>query len=105
MTQRTEHFLIETDTRSHISELVVHFGVSRRNLYRAFHEVHGMPPGRFIDYKRIGHAHTALLAAVPGVETVEGVARHHGFNHLGRFSKKYQSHFGELPSETLYRRS
>jgi transcriptional regulator GlxA family with amidase domain len=45
-----------------------------------------------------------LLAAVPGVETVEGVARHHGFNHLGRFSKKYQSHFGELPSETLYRR-
>ena len=98
-----EHFLIETGTPPHIYELADHLGVSRQNLYRAFREVHGMPPGQFIDRKRLRDVHTALLTAAPGMETVEVIARQHGFIHLGRFSREYQSQFAELPSETLYR--
>ena len=78
-----EHFLIETGTPPHIYELADHLGVSRQNLYRAFREVHGMPPGQFIDRKRLRDVHTALLTAAPGMETVEVIARQHGLIHLG----------------------
>ncbi|OSJ31526.1 hypothetical protein BSZ19_21825 [Bradyrhizobium japonicum] len=105
LVREVENFVIEAGTRPLlISDLVVHAGVSRRALYRAFDEVHSMSPMEFLRRKQLSDAHNALLTATPGT-TVEKAAIKHGFAHPGRFAKWYYSQFGERPNETLRRPS
>jgi AraC-like DNA-binding protein len=97
------HYINEAGMRPiHISELCEHFGVHRRTLHRAFHEVVGIGPVKFMRKKRLNEVHTVLREA-RGNATIHDIARDHGFLELGRFSGAYRRMFGELPKQTRQR--
>jgi transcriptional regulator GlxA family with amidase domain len=86
-----------------VAELCRIVGVERRTLARAFQEIHGTTPSRYLRATRLNLAREALL--VPGAEckTVTEIATRFGFRELGRFAAAYRAVFGESPSETMRR--
>jgi AraC-like DNA-binding protein len=72
-----------------------------RRLQRAFRDVFGMSPHRYLHAKRLRLARRRLLRANPESSTVTRIALECGLEHLGRFSADYRSRFGESPSRTL----
>lgn len=75
--------------------------VSRRTLYRAFHDVLDASPKAYLRLKSMSAARARLLDAGNRPTTVTQVALDHGFWELGRFAGAYRAMFGEAPSETL----
>jgi len=75
--------------------------VSERDLRRAFHGVHGMPPLRWLRMSKLSRARRALMSAYGPSVTVGKIATRLGFRELGRFSVLYRKMFGESPSTTL----
>lgn len=76
---------------------------SNRTLHRVFLHEEGITPMEFVKNERLNATRRVLLAADSEGTTVTDVAFAHGFYHLGRFSIRYQSAFGEAPSVTLRR--
>jgi len=72
-----------------------------RRLQRAFCDVFGMSPHRYLVSSRLRLAHRRLLEANPESSTVTRIALECGLGHLGRFSVDYRAMFGESPSSTL----
>ncbi len=91
------------DAPVHISELLSYLRVSRRALHRAFDEVLGIPPMRYLRQKRLCEARLLLQQGVATGITVAEVAFKQGFSDFSRFSAYYRALFGENPSETLGR--
>jgi AraC family ethanolamine operon transcriptional activator len=85
----------------HISEICCKLHLSRRSLHRAFHEIFGIGPVKYLRQKRLCTVHSALKASSPLETTVSQVATQQGFVELGRFSHDYHVMFGEYPSHTL----
>ena len=79
-------------------------GVSVRTLQYAFRDYFGISPGRYHMLRRLAGAHNELKRADPSKASVTDIATHWGFYHLGRFSRAHETHFGELPSQTLGQR-
>jgi transcriptional regulator GlxA family with amidase domain len=79
--------------------------VSERTLEYAFKETMGLTPVTYLTRLRLHRVRQALLAAAPGSTTVSIVALDWGFWHFGEFSRAYKECFGELPSDTLRRKS
>jgi transcriptional regulator GlxA family with amidase domain len=77
-------------------------GVSVRSLGRAFESQRGHGPIEALRRERLLRVRQDLLLANAD-ERVTAVAMRWGFVHLGRFSRVYATHFGELPSETRRR--
>ena len=75
--------------------------ISRRTLYRAFHDLLGVSPKAYLRLKNMSAARARLLDAASQPTTVTQVALDHGFWELGRFAGAYRAMFGESPSETL----
>jgi AraC family ethanolamine operon transcriptional activator len=99
--RRAEDYLADRlDDTIRMDELcgAAHTTLSR--LERAFREVLGLSPRRYLILRRMAAARSELLAAQPGT-TVTGTAMRWGFFHLGRFAEDYSALFGELPSQTL----
>jgi len=65
----------------------------------------GMGPTEYVSRRRMQLVHRALLNRNPDPAKISAIARHHGFRSLGRFAADYRAIYGELPSETLHRRS
>jgi len=86
-----------------IDELCGALGISRRTLYRAFHDLLDVSPKAYLRLKNLSAARGRLLEAAERPTTVTQVALDHGFWELGRFSGAYRAMFGETPSETLRR--
>ena len=106
LVQEIDRFLHAAGNRAvHISELCAHFGVSRRTLHRAFHDVLGIAPITFLRRKRLNDVHTILLgqAALEDPALIKDIAREHGFLEYGRFAGEYRRLFGERPAQTLRR--
>jgi AraC family ethanolamine operon transcriptional activator len=102
LVRKVEDYLSEIGERPvHVAEICESMRVSRRTLYRAFHEVFGMGPVTFLRQKRLCTIHSILRDSIPGTTTVATVAIQQGFYELGRFSQYYHAMFGEYPSETL----
>lgn len=85
----------------HISELASVLRVSRRSLHRAFDEVLGISPIRYLRHRRLCEARILLKEGTDANMTVADVAFMHGFSDLGRFASYYHSLFGEYPSDSL----
>jgi AraC family ethanolamine operon transcriptional activator len=85
----------------HISELLSVLHISRRTLYRAFDEVLGVPPMKYLQHRRLCEARILLKEESDPSVTVADIAFRQGFSDFGRFSGYYRSLFGENPSETL----
>jgi AraC-like DNA-binding protein len=79
--------------------------VSVRTLYDRFKKVKGMSPSAYIKARKLRRIYQHIQTATNKVRNVTEVALEYGFSHLGRFSSEYKLLFGELPSETLRRRS
>lgn len=88
-------------TPVHISELTTALRVPRRSLQRAFDEVLGISPMKYLRHRRLCEARILLRERVDPHMTVADVAFEQGFSDFGRFSRYYRSLFDENPSETL----
>ena len=87
-----------------LKRLVEVAGVPGRTLIHHFQHFLGSSPVRYARDLRFQRVRIELERAGPST-TVAEVARHWGFNHLGRFASEYRGRFGETPSETLMRRA
>jgi AraC family ethanolamine operon transcriptional activator len=76
-------------------------GASLASLERAFLDLHGMSPKRFLTLHRLSRVRRALILGAEGTATVTEVATACGFFHLGRFAGLYKAFFHEPPSATL----
>jgi AraC-like DNA-binding protein len=82
-----------------VPEVCMALGVSRRELEYAFRSAFAESPRDFLESLRMNAVRNALRRA--GEEdSVTEIALAHGLNHLGRFSVRYRSLFGERPSDT-----
>jgi transcriptional regulator GlxA family with amidase domain len=91
--------------RLSIRELSRLVGVSQRTLEHGFRDRFDLTPYQYLRCCRLGLAREALRQADPASRTVSDIAVRYGFFELGRFAGEYRRFFGELPSETLSRRS
>jgi len=78
--------------------------LSRRTLLYAFKEHFGVTPKAYLTALRLDGVRRDLIPCDPPVKVAD-VANRWGFWHLGQFAADYRRQFGELPSETLRRRS
>jgi len=100
-----DYALSQTGDRLYVTDLCKVAAVSERTLEYAFKETMGLTPVTYLTRLRLHRVRQALLAAAPGSTTVSIVALDWGFWHFGEFSRAYKECFGELPSDTLRRKS
>ncbi|MBL7253558.1 helix-turn-helix transcriptional regulator [Actinoplanes sp. LDG1-01] len=84
-----------------LEDIAAAAGIGVRALQAGFRRHLDTTPIGYLLRVRLNHAHNALRAADPSVETVATIAHRWGFTHLGRFSVRYRDMFGRRPSETL----
>jgi AraC family ethanolamine operon transcriptional activator len=97
--QRIEAQLLE-DLKSPIysDALAAAAGISVRTLQDVVAQYRGTSLHRYLRLKRLWLVRRRLLA---GRISVKACALEYGFWHMGDFSRSYQTHFGETPSQTL----
>ena len=95
-----EYFADHADLRIRIDELCQAVGTSVSRLERAFREVYGLGPQRYLSLRRLAAVRRQLQTGDP-LLSVTMAATDWGFFHLGRFAADYHRLFGERPSETL----
>lgn len=86
-----------------VADVARALNISVRSLQAAFKRSRRCSPYAYIQERRLHFAHQALLHASPG-QTVQSIARAHGFAHLGRFSAMIHALGGQSPSEILRNR-
>jgi AraC family ethanolamine operon transcriptional activator len=103
--RKAEHTLstMGLGARPSIDKLAEDLAVSKRRLFYAFNKWVGMGPNAYFEVMRLHYVRDQLLADNPVTTRVTDAANELGFNHLGRFSRRYHQFFGEYPSETLRR--
>jgi AraC-like DNA-binding protein len=100
-----DYAMAQSGDRLYVTELCKAAAVSERTLEYAFRESMGLTPVTYLTRLRLHRVRQALLASAPGATTVSIEALNWGFWHFGEFSRAYKECFGELPSETLRRKS
>ena len=80
-------------------------GVSERTLQYAFRERFDIAPKQYIQTTRLQRVRRRLRTCDPSTTRIADIANELGFWHMGQFAADYRRQFGELPSETLQRRS
>lgn len=88
-----------------VLSLAVAAEVSNRTLHNAFMEEYGVSPKRFLHLRLLDAARRELVRCDPRFTRVTEVASRLGIWEWGRFARDYRVIYGELPSETLRRRS
>jgi AraC family ethanolamine operon transcriptional activator len=86
-------------------ELANAASVSERTLRTAFNEYFGVGPIRFLQLRQLNRIHRALKAAEAEESTVSQILIEHGEWAFSRFAARYRRLYGELPSDTLRRRT
>jgi len=87
-----------------IADIAEALGVGLRSLQIAFREHRGYAPREALIRIRLDEVRKRLCEA-GDYQNISHIAMDCGFTHMGRFSKAYQSTFGELPSATARSRS
>jgi AraC family ethanolamine operon transcriptional activator len=87
-----------------VGEVCVATGIAWRTLTRAFHERFGLSPKAYLNRIRLTEVRTQLLNA-PEKVLITDIANDQGFWHMGQFARDYRLVYGELPSETLQRKT
>lgn len=104
--KRALRFMEESVRNSITPEDVAHaINVSPRTLYGSFKHYLNTTPMRHLKNLRLDRAREHLLKADPEADSVTAVAIEYRFQHFGHFSAAYKERHGELPSDTLGRRS
>jgi AraC-like DNA-binding protein len=87
-----------------INELIGECGCSRNALFASFRNSRAYTPMAFLTEQRLLKARR-LIQKSDTHTAISTIARDCGFLHLPRFSQAYRKRFGELPSETIRKRS
>lgn len=87
-----------------ISRLCEESQVSWRTLDYVFKENFGISPKKYLMAVRLNGVRNALLKADSGSKVVR-IAHDWDYWHMGQFAKEYRDFFGELPSETLIKKT
>jgi AraC-like DNA-binding protein len=88
-----------------IADLCCAADTSQRTLTRVFHESFDVSPARYLRLRRLNQVRAHLRRAAPPPASVTAAATRFGFFELGRFAGEYRRLFGELPSDTLRKRT
>lgn len=88
-----------------IASLARQASMSTRTLYGLFERHLGVTPFNYIRQKKLERIRASLADPSCAVRSVTELALDYGFLHLGRFAETYRALFGELPSDTLKRRT
>ena len=98
---------VEASVQEHISVLEISraAGVSARTLEYAFSERFGVSPKEYLTVMRLRGVRNELRQSCSRRTRVADVAGRWSFWHMGQFAADYRRRFGELPSETLRRKS
>lgn len=99
-----EVMMSRADEPLSILEICSRVGISRRKLNACFQDVLGIAPVKYLRSLRLNGVHRALRDAGPN-ETIQNIASHWGFWHLGQFAQNYKKLFDELPSASLRNRA
>ena len=90
-----------------LSDVCQYLDTGQASLYRVCQDYFGMGIIEMMTQIRLEEARRALLMFKQNEKnqalTVRDVALGYGFKHQGRFSRRYFTSFGELPSQTLDR--
>lgn len=90
-----------------LSEVCQNLDSSQASLYRVCQDYFGMGIIEMMTQVRLEEARRVLLYKKlernNDQHTVKEIALRYGFKHQGRFSRRYFTNFGELPSQTLER--
>lgn len=84
-----------------VSDIADSVGISVRALQEIFQRGFHQSPTSYLREIRLDNVHAELQTQRETSTTVTDVARHWGFNHMGRFSATYVDRFSEYPSKTL----
>ncbi|MCP3888445.1 MAG: helix-turn-helix domain-containing protein [Desulfobulbaceae bacterium] len=88
-----------------ISELCKFAGVSLRTLEYAFLDHFGISPKTYLSSYKLNNVRKQLLQSHPSEISIVDIANKWNFWHMGQFARDYRRLFGELPSETLGKKS
>lgn len=88
-----------------VGELCRVAGTSKNRLRQAFVDVLEMPPTQYFQYRLLSRFRKELLLAEPTESSVTHIAGSLGVTEFGRTSGRYKEAFGELPRETMRRRT
>jgi AraC family ethanolamine operon transcriptional activator len=88
-----------------VADLCRRLRVSRRTLQYSFQDTIGISPSTYLRAVRLNGARRELKSHGGAFASVQDAAAHWGFWHLGHFSADYKRMFGELPSDTLRKRT
>lgn len=88
-----------------MTELARDLGLTIRSLETAFQSCVRMPPSKYWRRERLNRVRRDLIEYGPSDASVTQLAMRHGFTELGRFAVEYRRVFGEMPSQTLHRRT
>ena len=99
------HQTLESQNPISVGQLSKAVGVSERTLFRNFEAWVGMGPSEYFRLMKLHRFRQQLLDSPHERGAISKAAQLSGFDHLSRLSGLYTAHFGELPSETLRRRS
>ena len=97
------HAVLEQCDRApiHVSELASLVGVSERSLRTVFNEYYQIGPRQYLKLRQLHKVRHDLMNSDLDETTVTDVLIRWGVWEFGRFSGRYKTRFGELPSETL----
>ncbi|WP_323039085.1 helix-turn-helix transcriptional regulator [Gemmobacter sp.] len=88
-----------------LDDLVRISGVSRRSLHAGFRRFRDSTPMKCFKDMRLAAAHADLMQADGRASSVTEVATRYNFFQLSKFSRDFQSSFGQLPSQVKRQRS
>ena len=78
--------------------------ISRRTIQNSFRQVADTTPVHYLRSLRLNVVRSRLISAQQEELSVSQAAADQGFIHLGHFTERYKTLFGELPSQTLRER-
>jgi AraC-like DNA-binding protein len=102
---RVEDYVMDRrDAVPGLAEICSNLGLSRGVLDRAFHDALGIGPKKYLRLMRLSAVRRALIETGPHPQDAVRIALEHGFSDFEHFSESYRQFFGELPTQTTWRR-
>ncbi|NES76908.1 MAG: helix-turn-helix transcriptional regulator [Okeania sp. SIO1H6] len=88
-----------------LKQLAQNLGSSSSALSYAFQDLFGLSPMRYLKVRRLHAVRQLLKVSEPESCSIIILASKFGFCNSGHFAKDYKTMFGELPSETLSKKT
>jgi len=99
-----EYIHARADQKLGLADISAAAGCGYRGVQRGFMDAYGTSPMAYLRTVRLKRIRDLLLTEQHG-GAISDLAKKWGFTHMGRFAQAYYQEFGELPSDTVRKRS